>query len=332
MVPVWITLPLVLIVGAALAWALGVYLTARALVMPPRMSDAKALRVLGRLTPADLHWAYTQERFSVMRSGIGPGRGGSTARLVMSGWWVVSPGASRTVVVIHGYADAKVGALAWALPWREMGFNILLLDLRAHGDSQGDRCSAGYHERHDVAAVIDQWRAAHPQATQRLWLFGASMGAAVATAVAAGRDDLAGLVIDSPYADFATAAAAHLRLLRLPDRWIAGSVITVAQKMTRARFADVAPVARLGEVRCPVLLIQSKDDPFAPPADQQRLAEIVDGLRRGDGASTHLTLDCPHLLAIQRLPDAYRAALADFVASTPMSPDAPSPRSMAEPG
>ena len=69
--------------------------------------------------------------------------------------------------------------------WHALGFHILALDLRAHGESAGVVSTAGDREQHDVVQVLDQLRADGPAQTRQLVLFGVSLGAAVALAVAA---------------------------------------------------------------------------------------------------------------------------------------------------
>ena len=60
-------------------------------------------------------------------------RTGGPLRIV--GWWIPHPQADgRCVVLLHGLADAKVGVIAWAPLWHSLGFNILAIDLRAHGE------------------------------------------------------------------------------------------------------------------------------------------------------------------------------------------------------
>src|SRR5205814_10156269 len=110
-----------------------------------------------------------------------------TAELIdLAAWWIAHPmSGSRTVILVHGYADAKVGAIAWAPLFHSLGCNILAMDLRAHGESGGRFTTAGYRERHDLEQVIQQLRARYPSQTQQLVLFGASMGAGVVAATAA---------------------------------------------------------------------------------------------------------------------------------------------------
>src|SRR5687767_6105768 len=183
----WVILACVIvIVGVVLligtAWTI-----ALSLLRPPRMSDGRALYVLHRMSPADIGLAYERITFEVRDEA---NRGGD-GKLSMAAWWIPHASANgRCVVLLHGYADAKVGAIAWAPVWHSLGFNILAVDLRAHGESEGAHTTGGHHEQHDLEQVLDQLRAARPGDTRQFVLFGVSLGGAVALALAARRTDL----------------------------------------------------------------------------------------------------------------------------------------------
>ena len=107
--------------------------------------------------------------FSVIDESGGP-------KLKIAGWWIGNPEArGRCAVILHGYSDAKVGGIAWAPLLRELGFAILAIDLRAHGESGGAYSTAGYWERHDLNQVLDQLKAARPAETRQILLFGISL-------------------------------------------------------------------------------------------------------------------------------------------------------------
>src|SRR5215212_15570 len=203
---VFLRLILVLLAGLLILLASLAYLMARFLLRPPRMSDGKAAWLLKRLTPLDLGLSFTPVNFTV-RDEL------TKKSLQIAAWWMARNASSKSVILLHGYADAKVGAIAWAPMFGELGYNILALDLRAHGESGGQISSGGYWERHDLNQVINDVRARYPQQTQHLVLFGASLGAAVAVAVATERSDIDALILESPFADFRHAAAANFHLL-----------------------------------------------------------------------------------------------------------------------
>src|SRR5688500_12152020 len=111
LLPLLSLLAVLLAVGALLCLA-AVVLSARSLLRPPRMTDGKALYLLRRLSPEDVGLRYEQTSFTVRDARTGE-------RLKLAAWWIPAAAADgdRCVVLLHGYADAKVGAIAWARSW-----------------------------------------------------------------------------------------------------------------------------------------------------------------------------------------------------------------------
>ncbi|MGC4030910.1 MAG: hypothetical protein QM754_04070 [Tepidisphaeraceae bacterium] len=125
---------------------------AKNLLRPRRMTDERAFVRLKRTSPADLGLPFQPIGFTVRDQ-----RDGRQIRL--AAWWMPAAApSSKTVVIAHGYGDAKVGGIAWAPTWRDEGWNVLAVDLRAHGESDGQDCTAGYFEREDLARLIDALR------------------------------------------------------------------------------------------------------------------------------------------------------------------------------
>lgn len=345
----YVSLAVVLLLAGAAVAAAAVYLMARGLVRPPRMNDGKALYLLNRLTPEDLGLAYESVTFHVRDERTGQ-------PLPLAAWWIpaegvgvtsltgagVVPGESRfagvtgrTVVLVHGYADAKVGALAWVPAWRELGFDVLAVDLRAHGDSGGTVCSAGYHERRDLVQVVHQLLARNPAAGRTLMLFGASLGAACVAAAAelldadadiALPDDggssgeaaasgrlVAGVVLESPFADFRSAAAAHLDRLGLPGGRLRDAAVRLAGRLADADFAAVRPAEVIARLRCPVLVLAAGDDVYVSDAETAELERAVVARPASAGPGVYRRFDgVEHLMAVVDASDEYRAALGAF--------------------
>src|SRR3954469_8727640 len=152
---------LMLLACGVVLLALLVFVMAYFLLRPPRMADAKANWVLRRLTPADIGLNFTPLNFSIRDQQ-------SNRPLKIAGWWVPKDSSNKTALLLHGYADAKVGALAWAPLFHELGYNLLMPDLRGHGESGGTISSGGFWERHDIGQIIDELHARYPKQSQHL--------------------------------------------------------------------------------------------------------------------------------------------------------------------
>lgn len=302
---------MLMLLGAAAAAALAVVaLMAWALIHPPRMTDGKAAWVLRRLAPSDIGLSFEEMRFEIHEPSGKP--------LTIAAWWIPHPhGQGRCAMLLHGYADAKVGAIAWAPVWHSLGFNLIVPDLRAHGESGGSVCTAGCLERMDLVQVIDELRAQKPDESRQLVLFGASLGAAVAAATAIESTDIAAVVMESPYADFRHAAMAHMDRIGAPGRFLQRQAIRLAEWLTGADYDSVRPADLIPQLPCPVLLIEPESDSFLGPEDREALQNAIAAHRPEAGAARIWTVPgIEHLMAISADPQGYRRALAEFLANT----------------
>ena len=304
---VFLRLILMLVAGLLILLAALVYLMARFLLRPPRMSDGKAAWVLKRLTPLDLGLSFTPLNFMI-RDEM------NKSPLQIAAWWIPQDSSNRTVILLHGYADAKVGAIAWAPMFHELGYNILALDLRAHGESGGEISTGGWWERHDLNQILNDLPARYPQQAQHVVLFGASLGAAVAAAVAAERSDIDALILESPFADFRHAASANFHLLSIEIPLLHRIAIALAEKMAHADFAALRPLDLIPKSRAPLLIIQGEQDLLTSPQDQQDLERAIQ--QRADGSTYWRLENVPHLMPLASDPTEYRHRIADFLSQS----------------
>lgn len=297
-----------LLLGLGLLLAVLMFAMSQMLIAPTRMSDAKAVHLLKRLSPGDLGMWFEEVTFQV--------RDEQTGRpLIIAGWWIPvgkddgEPPSGNTVVILHGFADAKVGAIAWAPLWRKLGYNILAIDLRAHGESGGKYTTAGYFERFDVDQVVNEIRAERPHQTREMVLFGISLGAAVAAAVAERRDDLKAIVLDSPYHHFTAAALLHGRYMNLPFGFLAPFAVRLGKWRSGANFDEVAPLAMLQRCKTRALLMFGEIDPLVDFTPFQMIA--------GDTLHIHRIPHAGHVLGIVANPGEYLQTVQKFLRETP---------------
>ncbi len=295
---------------AVSAWILAVVLLALARLRPPRLTEIRAMYLLKRMTPQDLGLPFEPRSFTVRRANGKP--------LRLAAWLVLHPEAQgRLVIVVHGYADAKIGTAAWLPMLHRQKVNVLLLDLPGHGESDAAISTAGWREREDLAQVVDQMRKASPELSQKIVLFGLSMGASVAGGAACLRESIAGVIMDCPFADFRRAALLHARLFGLPGAIVQHPANWLMRWLLDADFAAVAPINLVQAISCPVLLIQAGADQLISRDDQAEMEKRVLSRASRDGMSNALTVpNAPHLLALCTMPQEYERVLGDFLART----------------
>ena len=99
--------------------------------------------------------------------------------LILAAWSAVhkddSVTARGTILMFHGHGSCRSGLIKEAEAFYNLGWNILSVDFRDHGDSEGTTCSVGYNESKDVKAAYDY---AMANGEKNIEMYGASMGAA----------------------------------------------------------------------------------------------------------------------------------------------------------
>lgn len=189
--------------------------------------------------------------------------------LELSAWYL--PGKDeRPVLIVHGIGANKDNFLEPAVKLREAGHPVLTLDLRAHGDSEGRICSAGFHEASDVIAGLKWLKTRHPDRQPGVLAY--SMGAAAAIRAAELTGDPPRLVVDSTFARAETVARqAVLRRfgpLETPF-WQVGRFWSWL--ITGVDLARHNPEESLQKTQARVLIIHGQLDPMIPASEAEGL-------------------------------------------------------------
>jgi fermentation-respiration switch protein FrsA (DUF1100 family) len=171
-----------------------------------------------------------------------------------------------TILMFHGYhsfADVDFGCAVPLL--REMGYQLLLVDERAHQGSEGKYITYGVKERRDVLSWADEMAArlgpAHP-----LYLQGISMGAATVLMASALPlpDCVRGIIADCPFTE-PKAIIRHVAAgMRIPG-WISVPLAASAAAIFgRFRLGGASALEAVRGAKLPILLIHGEDDHFVP--------------------------------------------------------------------
>ncbi len=186
----------VFVLGIAPYWLAGVA-TVRRFSFPDRENAG--------LTPSSLGLPYEEVGFRAP-DGVS-----------LSGWWVPAPNARGTVVLAHGLNRSRLEMVKKAPFLNERGWNVVLLDLRHHGRSEGGASTFGLREKDDLLAAK---AFAVSRSPKPVVLWGVSLGAAAATLAAAADPGVGGLVCDSAYRSLRDTVSHHLRLARNWRWWL----------------------------------------------------------------------------------------------------------------
>ncbi len=172
------------------------------------------------------------------------------------GWYVPAEDARGAVLFCHGNA----GNISHRLPTlellHELRFSTLIFDYRGYGRSEGAPGEKGTYL--DAQAAWDHLVTARKTPPQRIVVFGRSLGGAVAAHLAA-ENAPGAIVLDSAFTS-------------IPDLARRMYPIYPVGLLARVRYDTLA---RMKRVRCPVLVIHSRDDEIVPFRHGRRLFEAA---------------------------------------------------------
>jgi hypothetical protein len=189
------------------------------------------------------------------KGGVGPSPGGDVDLVGADGvrvhaWWLPDPKAPFALLHLHGNAGNLEDRRDLLVDLKGLGLNVLAVDYRGYGKSDGKPSEAGLYA--DARAAFDWLAKKVPP--ERIVIHGESLGGAVAIELAS-KVPCAGLVVQST---FTSAPDMSSRVLPwFPARWF-----------MRSRFDNLAKVPGL---KIPKLFIHSRTDEIIPFEMAERL-------------------------------------------------------------
>jgi hypothetical protein len=164
-----------------------------------------------------------------------------------------------TVLVFHGHASAKSKVLPEIGFFRELGYRVLAVDFRAHGNSEGNVCTIGYREVGDVKAAYDYVRRS---GEKNLVLWGVSMGAATVLKAIADFDlKPEKIILECPFASMQDAVRGRIRTMGLPASPLSELLMLWGSAERGMWSFGYQPAAYARTLTMPVLLNWGANDP-----------------------------------------------------------------------
>jgi fermentation-respiration switch protein FrsA (DUF1100 family) len=191
----------------------------------------------------------------------------STDGVRLSAWWVPVEGSSLAAVFVPGWGGYKFDEhLLQTLPvYHDAGYSVLLLDLRAQGESGGTRRTLGYREVRDVRGAL-AWLQRQGYAPDQVVLHGWSMGGATALRAAPGTG-VAAVIEEAGYADLPILLKGEIPEFVRFGRPLRPAILLAGRLFPDFDPWDVIPkkdAAKLSDEGIPLFVIHSTDDDIVP--------------------------------------------------------------------
>jgi uncharacterized protein len=160
-------------------------------------------------------------------------------------WYLKHPKAKHTIMVFHGNAGNIAGRRKIYEALRDLRVNVLAVDYRGYGKSQGSPTEEGIYA--DGLAAWEYLVRERKTAPRQIVVLGQSLGSAVATYVAANRE-CGGVILEAPMTSVKRMAA---RVLPFPP-------------LGWALRVDMNNLERIGRASCPLLVVHGTTDSVIP--------------------------------------------------------------------
>ncbi|MBI5891132.1 MAG: alpha/beta hydrolase [Nitrosomonadales bacterium] len=210
------------------------------------------------------------------------------------GWWIPAESTDApTLLYLHG-TERNIGAahdLGNAARFHGMGYNLLMVDYRGYGKSTGGKpTEAGmYEDAESIWRYLIRQRSIGPK---RTFIYGHSLGGAIALNLALHHPDAAGVIAESTFTS----------MMDMAERKYAYLPVDL---LLNQRFDSIGKISRM---KVPMLFIHGTWDSRVPYQMSQRLFEsapqpkylkLIEG---GDHGNSGMVA-----------PLEYRAAVSEFV-------------------
>lgn len=219
-------------------------------------------------------------------------------------------GVDKTALLIHGYGSDYREMQKYAKMFISMGYNVLVVENRAHGKSEGSMIGMGWFDKEDVLAWINVLVEKDPKC--KIVLFGVSMGG-TAVCMTAGLNLPSNVVCGISDCAFANVYDQIQYVFMKKESKLKKHILSTFYKyMKRVYYFDMKnadAMISLQTCKIPMMFIHGKDDDYVPVENAMKLAGKIPDFRK----SVYLVDGAGHALSYVVNPMRYEFKVREFL-------------------
>lgn len=205
---------------------------------------------LNGITPDELNLPYSEFNITVEDT------------IILKGWFIFSKSTKPlgTIFLLHGIGSNKASMLENAKLFSSNGFNCILYDARASGESGGINCTFGYFEKNDLSLFIDSTLIRYPNA-KPFGAFGHSLGAAVVIQTLEKDKRIECAVVESPFSDLRNIVYDYSEnIYGVRADWIVDEALERSEEIANFKVDEVKPSQSAKNIIQPVMVVHGLKD------------------------------------------------------------------------
>ncbi|MDD5878178.1 MAG: alpha/beta hydrolase [Clostridiales bacterium] len=190
--------------------------------------------------------------------------------------YVVTQNSNKWAIVVHGYGGSGKLMSDKSKYFYDMGYNVLIPDLRGHGKSEGDYIGMGWKDRLDIISWINFIIKENPNA--EIVLHGTSMGAATVLMTSGENlpSNVKAIVADCAYTSAWDEFSYQLETyLKVPSYYILNVTNMVTKLKAGYSLKEASALECVKKATVPILYIHGDKDKFVPYSMMDKLYDAT---------------------------------------------------------
>jgi alpha-beta hydrolase superfamily lysophospholipase len=187
----------------------------------------------------------------------------------LEAWYMKADSAKGTVILFHGLNSNKGNVLGEAFEFNSLGYNTMLVDMRAHGNSEGINNSLGNKESEEVKLAYDH---ISKKGEKNIVLWGMSLGA-VMISKAIWQYDIQPqkIILEMPFNKLEDHISARARISGFPGEPF-GFFVTFWTGLEQGYWGYGHKTSRYAKkINCPVLLQWGNNDEYVKKSEIEKI-------------------------------------------------------------
>ena len=227
--------------------------------------------------------------------------------------YIPEKNSNKTAVLLHGFGNNKDIMAPYAAMFHQLGYNVLIPDARAHGQSQGKYIGYGWPEKYDVRKWVKKDLAKKGK-KQKIVIFGVSMGGATAMMTSGIKmpKQVKAYVEDCGYSSVKSEFLYEAKDLYNMPSAVASGAVDLLSGISKANLGfylgDASAVNQLKKNKQPMLFIHGGKDNFVTTKIVYQNYQAKNGPKE-----LWIAKKAAHARSFETYPQEYKAHVAKFL-------------------
>ena len=220
-------------------------------------------------------------------------------------WFAPNDSASTVVVLLAGIGGNRAGMVDRAKLYLNLGFGVLIPDLRGTGESSGGNITFGWEERLDLLAAVDFLQ---KKGTEHIAVHGVSLGAATISYTLPEQPPYEFIVMESPYDNIIQALENRVHLFNLP-LFLFRPLIWWTEWRLNVSTEQLAPEIYVHLYQGPIFLMAGDSELKVKKAETQKIFHNMTSANK----QLFFFQGAKHLDYLKYDPDTYQSVLTNWL-------------------